>query len=149
MHQVALKEVLRFGLYTWLQGLAGTVFAQADVFLVAGLLGPDALTIYSVCQRLAMQIHSLVAAGSSFLFPFSSAAVERADLQLLRNVCSQVMSVTAIVASSLGITLFIFSQKYLDTLDEFRVCVAWFSVTKGIGACLHFACDERGHLTKF
>ena len=113
VHQVALKEVLRFGLYTWLQGLAGTVFAQADVFLVAGLLGPDALTIYSVCQRLAMQIHSLVAAGSSFLFPFSSAAVERADLQLLRNVCSQVMSVTAIVASSLGITLFIFSQSIL------------------------------------
>ena len=113
MHSEALKEVMGFGVFTWLQGLAGTVFAQADVFLVASLLGPDALTIYSVCQRLAMQIHSLMAAASSFLFPFSSAAVERADLVLLRKMSSRVMSLIAIAASALGVTLFVFSHSIL------------------------------------
>jgi O-antigen/teichoic acid export membrane protein len=113
VHAEALKEVMGFGLYTWLQGLAGTVFAQADVFLVAALLGPDALTIYSVCQRLAMQIHSLMAAASAFLFPFSSAAVERSDLVLLQKVCSRVMRLIAIAASALGITVFVLSQSIL------------------------------------
>jgi O-antigen/teichoic acid export membrane protein len=113
MQSAALKEVMGFGIFTWLQGLAGTVFAQADVFLVAGLLGPDALTIYSVCQRLAMQIHSLMAAASAFLFPFSSAAVERSDLVLLRTMCTRVMSIVAIAASALGMTLFIFSHSIL------------------------------------
>jgi len=113
LDSVALKEVMGFGLFTWLQGLASTVFAQVDVFLVAALLGPDALTIYAVCQRLAMQIHSLLAAASAFLFPFSSAAAERSDLNLLRSMCSRVMSTIAIAASSLGMTLFVLSNSIL------------------------------------
>jgi O-antigen/teichoic acid export membrane protein len=110
---VSLREVFGFGFYSWLQNLAGTVFAQADVFLVGTLLGPGAVTIYSVCQRLAMQIHSLLSAASAFLFPLSSAARERQDLNLLESISSRALSIGAIAASALGITLFVFSRSIL------------------------------------
>ncbi|MBI3668288.1 MAG: oligosaccharide flippase family protein, partial [Acidobacteria bacterium] len=59
----ALREVFGFGFYSWLHSISTTVFAQADLLLVGALLGTTAVTYYSVCQRLAMQIHALPAAG--------------------------------------------------------------------------------------
>ena len=109
----ALHEVFGFGIYTWLQNIASTVFAQADVFLIGALIGTEAVTYYSVCQRIAMQIHALLAAGSAFLFPLSSVAAEREDLPWLHRICTRALQLVTIAAAGMGATIFVFARSIL------------------------------------
>lgn len=109
----ALYEVFSFGVYTWLQNIAGTIFAQADIFLVGAMLGTEAVTLYSICQRVAMQIHALPAAGAAFLFPLSSAAAENGDLSRLNRVIARGLQLVAIGAAALGATVFVFARSIL------------------------------------
>ena len=109
----ALREVFGFGLYSWLQSIASTVFAQADLLLVGALLGTTTVTYYSVCQRLAAQIHALPAAGSSFLFPLSSAAAEQGNLHRMRAVYSRSSNIVTAVAAATGVPMLLFSRSIL------------------------------------
>jgi O-antigen/teichoic acid export membrane protein len=109
----AIREVFGFGLYSWLQSISSNLFAQADLFLVGALLGTTPVTYYSVCQRLAAQIHALPAAGSSFLFPLSSAAAERGNLHQMRTVYSRASSIVSAVAAATAVPMMLFSRSIL------------------------------------
>jgi O-antigen/teichoic acid export membrane protein len=113
LDRLALREVFGFGLYSWLQSIASTVFAQADLLLVGALLGTTTVTYYSVCQRLAAQIHALPAAGSSFLFPLSSAAAEQGNLHRMRAVYSRASNIVTAVAAATGVPMLLFSRSIL------------------------------------
>jgi O-antigen/teichoic acid export membrane protein len=85
-HGNALAGLLSFGSFSWLQGLSGIVFNQADRLIVGALLGTSAVAYYSVCTQAAQPIHGLVASGLHFLFPHLSArnsSAERTALQPL------------------------------------------------------------------
>jgi O-antigen/teichoic acid export membrane protein len=109
----ALREVFGFGLYSWLQSISSSVFAVADVFLVGALLGTTAVTYYSVCQRLAAQIHALPAAGSSFLFPLSSAIAEQRNVNRMRVVYSRASNTVTAIAVTTGVPMMLFAQSIL------------------------------------
>jgi O-antigen/teichoic acid export membrane protein len=109
----ALREVFGFGVYSWLQSISSIVFAQVDVFLVGVLLGTTAVTYYSVCQRLAAQIHALPAAASSFLFPLSSAAAEQGNVRRMRSVYSRASNLITAVAVATGVPMLLFSRSIL------------------------------------
>jgi O-antigen/teichoic acid export membrane protein len=111
--RAVLREVFGFGLYTWLQNIAGTVFAQADVLLVGAFLGPAAVTAYSVCQRLGMQIHGVLSAGSSFLFPMSSVAAEQGHVEKMRAIYSRAMKLVVLAAVAMGLPLYLLSSSIL------------------------------------
>ncbi len=112
-NRAALKEVFGFGFYSWLQAIAGTVFAQADLLLIGALLGTTPVAYYSVCQRLAMQIHALLAAGSSFLFPMSSAAAELGNVNRMRSIYRRSLNIITVLAAAMGVPLFLFSKSIL------------------------------------
>jgi len=109
----ALREVFGFGFYSWLSAIAGTIFSQADVLLVGVLLGTVAVTYYSVCQKLAMQVHALLAAGSAFLFPMSSVAAERGDLRQMHRIYTGALSLIGVLSAAIGVPLFLFSESIL------------------------------------
>lgn len=113
LNREALKEVFGFGFYSWLSAIAGTIFAQADVLLVGALLGTAAVTYYSVCQKLAMQVHAFLAAGSAFLFPMSSVAAEQGDLRQMHRIYTGALSLIAVLSAAIGVPLFLFSQSIL------------------------------------
>jgi O-antigen/teichoic acid export membrane protein len=60
-----------------------------------------------------MQIHALLAAGSAFLFPLSSAATEKGDLPRLRRIFAAAMQIVSIAAAALGVTVFVFAGSIL------------------------------------
>lgn len=113
LDRAALHEVFGFGFYSWLGAIAGTIFAQADVLLVGALLGTIAVTYYSVCQKLAMQVHAFLAAGSAFLFPMSSVATEQGDLARMHRIYAGALSVIAVLSAAIGVPIFLFSQSIL------------------------------------
>jgi O-antigen/teichoic acid export membrane protein len=109
----ALREVFGFGLYSWLQSISSSLFAVTDLFLVGVLLGTTAVTYYSVCQRLAAQIHALPAAGSSFLFPLSSAIAEQSNVNRMRAVYSRASNTITAIAAATGVPMMLFSRSIL------------------------------------
>jgi O-antigen/teichoic acid export membrane protein len=109
----ALREVFGFGFFSWLQSISSSLFAQADLFLVGALLGTTAVTYYSVCQRLAAQVHALPAAGSSFLFPLSSAVAEQSNVNRMRVVYSRASNTIAAIAAATGVPMMLFSRSIL------------------------------------
>jgi len=113
LDRAALREVFGFGFYSWLSAIAGTIFAQADVLLVGVLLGTVAVTYYSVCQKLAMQVHAFLAAGSAFLFPMSSVAAEQGDLRQMKRIYTHALSLIAVLSAAIGVPIFLFSQSIL------------------------------------
>jgi O-antigen/teichoic acid export membrane protein len=98
MDPATLREVMGFGVWTWLQGLAGILFAHADRLLVAILLGTTSLTYYTVCVQLAQQIHLVLAAGSAYVFPAVSYLTATRSPDLRRFYLAHSRTVSAIAA---------------------------------------------------
>jgi len=76
LDRAALREVIGFGMYSWVQALGGMIFSQVDLLLIGAILGSTQLAYYAVCVQLAQQIHGLPAAAFAFLFPLISGRVE-------------------------------------------------------------------------
>jgi len=72
-HPGAIRTLLRFGTFTWLQAASGLLFTQADRILAATIFGAGAAASYAFCVQLSMPIYGLAAAGLHFLFPLLAA----------------------------------------------------------------------------
>jgi O-antigen/teichoic acid export membrane protein len=68
----AAKALFGFGIFSWLQAVAGVMFGQVDRLLLGVSLGATAVASYALCVQLAQPIFGLTAAGLHFLFPYLS-----------------------------------------------------------------------------
>ena len=105
--RTALKELVGYGTYTWLQAIVGAVGQNLDSFLLASFLSPTAVTYYSVSRRLAMQVHSVLARMSMFLFPFSGALLESGQLGRLRRLYEESTFWIIVLASGMIVPIFL------------------------------------------
>jgi O-antigen/teichoic acid export membrane protein len=65
----AMKALLTFGAFSWLQAISGIVFSQADRLFLGVSLGALAVASYALCAQLAQPIYGFTASGLHFLFP--------------------------------------------------------------------------------
>jgi O-antigen/teichoic acid export membrane protein len=65
----AMKALLTFGAFSWLQAVSGIVFSQADRLFLGVSLGALAVASYALCAQLAQPIYGFTASGLHFLFP--------------------------------------------------------------------------------
>jgi len=72
----ATRALFGFGLYSWLQAIAGVLFSQIDRLLLGVSLGAVAVASYALCVQLAQPLFGLTAAGLHFLFPYLSGRVD-------------------------------------------------------------------------
>ena len=114
LDRCSLSELFGFGVYSWFQGMAGILVGQADRLLIGALLGTSALTYYSVCQRVAMQVHAVLAAAMGFLFPLSSAAMEQGDIARLRSTYFLALSAASVSATAMALPLILFARNILS-----------------------------------
>jgi O-antigen/teichoic acid export membrane protein len=68
----AAKALFGFGIFSWLQAIAGVVFGQVDRLLLGVSLGAAAVAPYALCVQLAQPLFGLTASGLHFLFPYLS-----------------------------------------------------------------------------
>ena len=64
------RQLLSFGIFTWMQAAAGVVFAQVDRLLIGLSFGSVAVGTYIVCMQLAQPIWGTAASALHFLFPY-------------------------------------------------------------------------------
>jgi len=113
LDRVALREIFGFGLYSWIQGMGGMIFSQADRLLIGAMLGATEVAYYTVCVQLAQQIHSVVAAGFHFLFPLISNKFEHASTRELRQIYAKSLFINVSLAILLAFPLVFFGKQIL------------------------------------
>ncbi|PEU74714.1 hypothetical protein CN386_20745 [Bacillus cereus] len=108
-----LKGMFNYSLYSWLQSIISTLYSQADRLIINAFLGTNALAIYSACMQLAIKIHEVPAAVTSFLFPKFSLLNQKKDNDSLKKV--YFYSSYAVIAFVLliGTVVYIFSTQIL------------------------------------
>ena len=111
-HRVA--SILHFAKWGWLQGIGGSLFAVADRVLIGSILGPTALTYYSVASQLAMQVHAIAAAGLSVLFPAVSRSVESRQALQLRKTTGLAAIGNLVVSTLLALVLLFVGPTFLE-----------------------------------
>jgi len=109
-----LKEVFSYSIYTWLQSMMRFVQSKLDRFLVAGMVSVSALTYYVIALKVAELIHSVLARGSSFIFPMVSKLIEKNDYKRLKNIYNKSSIMIVILSSSIVIPTYIFGYNILD-----------------------------------
>lgn len=73
------SEVLVFGFWGWIHGIAGALLQVVDRLIVGSMLGSAALAQYSICLQLGQQVHALPAAAMAFLLPTMSRKLHQAE----------------------------------------------------------------------
>lgn len=69
----AARALFGFGIFTWIQAVAGLLFGQIDRLITGVSLGAAAVASYALCVQMAQPIYGLAASGLHFLFPYLSA----------------------------------------------------------------------------
>jgi len=109
----AWREVLGFGVYSWIQNAASAAFSQADRLLIAVMLGTAPLAYYTLCLQVTQQIHGLVAAAFSFLFPHISAKYEAGNRAGVKRAFRLATLVNVGLSLLMTIPLILFGGKFL------------------------------------
>jgi O-antigen/teichoic acid export membrane protein len=87
LDRAAIKALLGFGVFSWLQALSGIVFGQADRLFLGLSAGAVAVASYALCTQMAQPIYGLAASGLHFLFPhLAGSRVSRPPAELRRVV---------------------------------------------------------------
>jgi O-antigen/teichoic acid export membrane protein len=90
----AMRVLLGFGTFSWLQAVSGVVFSQVDRLMLGVSLGAVAVASYALCAQMAQPIFGFAASGLHFLFPYlsnRSASLSPASLRqpvLIAFVCN-------------------------------------------------------------
>jgi O-antigen/teichoic acid export membrane protein len=81
----AIRMLMGFGIFTWIQAVSGVVFAQADRVLTGLSFGAAAVAGYALCAQLAQPVYGIAASGLHFLFPYVSARAKAGSLAGVRR----------------------------------------------------------------
>ncbi len=83
LHAGTTRALLGFGVFTWLQAVAGLLFGQVDRLIAGVALGTSAVAVYTFCVQLTQPIYGVAAAGLHFLFPHLASDAARGSRQTL------------------------------------------------------------------
>jgi O-antigen/teichoic acid export membrane protein len=114
-HRDAVKALFGFGVFSWLQAVAGVMFGQVDRLLIGVSLGAVAVASYALCVQLAQPIFGLTASGLHFLFPYLSSRVGTISTPELRRTLGWAF-VSNLLLVGVGIVLLlVFGDRVLRT----------------------------------
>jgi O-antigen/teichoic acid export membrane protein len=112
----ATRELIRFGIFTWLLSATGVVFSQADRLIAGASMGASAVVSYALCAQMSQPVYGLTAAGLHFLFPYFARQRANAAPATLRKtlLVSFLMNVLLVFVGA-GLLL-VFSDRILHLL---------------------------------
>ncbi|HEY1578311.1 MAG TPA: WecB/TagA/CpsF family glycosyltransferase [Terracidiphilus sp.] len=110
------KDLLHFGVFTWILAATGVVFSQCDRLIGGASLGASSVVAYALCAQIAQPVYGLTAAGLHFLFPYIAVRrVNQTSSALRKTVLRAVLLNWLLVSTGAGL-LFIFSRELLRLL---------------------------------
>ncbi len=109
-----VREVLKFGLFTWLKSAVSVVFGHADRLLVGAFLGVAPLAIYVLCNQVAQFIPAVIASGFNFLFPNLTAALGAPEgMNSAERSYRRASAVAICLIAAMSVVLWISGQRLL------------------------------------
>lgn len=109
----AMRALVGFGKFTWLQALSTLLLGQVDRLVTGAALGAAAVSAYAMCVQLAQPVYGVTAAGFHFLFPRISMQYARNDERNMRHTMLTAVALNWVaVAAGTGLLLF-FGQSIL------------------------------------
>jgi O-antigen/teichoic acid export membrane protein len=124
----ALTALLGFGIFTWVQAVAGVAFAQADRLITGIYLGAATVASYALCAQLAQPIYGVAAAGLHFLFPYISARTTPDSLPRVRRTILVAFGANLLVVATGACVLLLFGGRLLSAWVGSSVAQAGASV---------------------
>ncbi len=67
-----VRSLFGFGIFSWLQAVAGAIFSQVDRLILGVSLGAGVVASYALSAQMALPIFGFAASGLHFLFPYLS-----------------------------------------------------------------------------
>lgn len=124
----ALTALLGFGVFTWVQAVAGVAFAQADRLITGIYLGAATVASYALCAQLAQPIYGVAAAGLHFLFPYVSARTVPDSLPRVRRAILLAFTANLLVVAFGSCVLLLLGERLLSAWVGSEVAPAGASV---------------------
>ena len=109
----AMKALLSFGAFTWLQAVSGVVFGQTDRLLLGVSLGAVAVASYALCAQMAQPIYGFAASGLHFLFPYLAGRNASQSPSQLRKAVLSAFAVNLFFIAVAAATLLLFGPRVL------------------------------------
>jgi O-antigen/teichoic acid export membrane protein len=110
----ATRALFGFGIYSWLQAVAGVLFGQVDRLLLGVSLGAVAVTSYALCVQLAQPLFGLTAAALHFLFPYLAGRVNTVSWANLRQMLRKAFAFNLLLVAIGTALLLAFGQRLLQ-----------------------------------
>ncbi|MDP8265648.1 MAG: oligosaccharide flippase family protein [Candidatus Aceula meridiana] len=109
----SIKEILSFGFFSWIQGIAAALFSQMDRLIIGAFLGTVAVSYYSVASNIARQVHGGVGAATSFLFPLVSSEKEKKNGIILKKLFKRALVFSFVFSFLILISFFLWGRIFL------------------------------------
>ncbi len=122
--RTATKALISFGIFTWIQAVAGLLFGQFDRLITGVSMGASAVASYALCVQMTQPIYGLAASGLHFLFPYLSARRADKTTVTLRRVVVLAFGANLLVVSIGTAVLLIFGAALLKSLGGATVARA-------------------------
>jgi O-antigen/teichoic acid export membrane protein len=150
-----VRSLVGFGLFSWLQTFVGLLTQQADRFLVALLLGSQAVAFYTVSVQVTMPIHGIASASLQVLFPYLGTRLATSHIISHRRslFAAFALNATFVIAATIGVTLFghAFLTRWMgaDFAAHATTCLtlcAWSFALLGLNVTAYWALMALGRV---
>jgi O-antigen/teichoic acid export membrane protein len=109
----ATKALFGFGVFSWIQTVAGVLFGQVDRLIIGVSFGAVAVASYTLCVQLAQPIFGITAAGLHFLFPYLSGRVGILSTAQLRRTLLRAFGCNLLFVAGCATVLLVFGDHVL------------------------------------
>jgi O-antigen/teichoic acid export membrane protein len=113
-HPDATRSLLGFGVFSWIQAVAGVLFGQVDRLITGVYLGAATVASYALCAQMAQPIYGIAAAGLHFLFPYVSARSTGDSLAPLRRVVALTLGSNILLVAVCALPLLALGNRILS-----------------------------------
>jgi O-antigen/teichoic acid export membrane protein len=148
------RALFTFGIFTWIQAVAGLLFGQVDRLIAGVSMGAAAAASYALCVQLAQPIYGIAASGLHFLFPYLSARRSGAFVTLRRTVLLA-FGVNLVLVAIGAAVLFTFGSYFLRIWGGVAVArvgtpllplITWSTALAGLSATGTYALLALGRV---
>jgi O-antigen/teichoic acid export membrane protein len=109
----ALRALFDFGIFSWIQAVAGVVFGQVDRLMTGVALGATAIASYAFCAQLAQPIYGVAASGLHFLFPYVSARSAGGSIVNMRRTVVLAFGANLVMVAAAASALLVMGDRLL------------------------------------
>ena len=79
IRKFSIQEIFGFSSWSWIQSVLGVIAGHVDRLVVMTLAGPAFLAYYALASTVGSQVHSVLTASVSWVFPKVSGKTERSE----------------------------------------------------------------------